>query len=64
MMDTTSSTRTDVFRLLLATVLVMMCVSTIGAIVGLASLPAMQIIQERANSLVSAAAALINALSI
>lgn len=63
-MDMTFSTRTDLFRLLLATALVMMCVSTIGAIVGLASWPVMQIIQDRANSFVSAAAALINALSI
>jgi hypothetical protein len=36
-MDMTVSTRIDLLRLLLATALVMMCVSTIGAIVGLAS---------------------------
>ena len=63
-MDITVSTRIDLLRLLLATALVMMCVSTIGAIAGLVSWPVMQIIQDRANSLVSAAAALINALSI
>ena len=63
-MDITFSTRSDLLRLLLATALVMMCVSTVGALLGLASSPAIQTIQERANSLVSAAAALVNALSI
>lgn len=63
-MDMTVSTRIDLLRLLLATALVMMCVSTMGAIVGLASWPVMQIIQDRANSLVSTVAALMSALSI
>jgi hypothetical protein len=38
-MDMTVSTRIDLLRLFLATALVMMCVSTIAAIVGLASWP-------------------------
>lgn len=63
-MNTISWTRTDLLRLLLATALVMMSVSTVGALLGLAAWPAMQIIQERANFLVSAAAALVNAGSI
>jgi hypothetical protein len=63
-MDMTVSTRIDLLRLFLATALVMMCVSTIGAIVGLASWPVMQIIQDRANSFVSAAAVLMNGVSI
>jgi hypothetical protein len=42
----------------------MMCVSTIGAIVGLASWPVMQIIQDRANSFVSVAAVLMNGVAI
>lgn len=63
-MNTISWTRSDLLGLLLATALVMMSVSTVGTLLGLAAWPTMQIIQERANSLVSPAAALVNALSI
>jgi hypothetical protein len=63
-MNITFSTRTDAARLVLATALVMMCVSALGTSTGLASWPVMQIIQDRVNSLVTPAVALVNALTI
>ena len=63
-MDTTFSTRTDALRLVLATALVMMCVSALGTLTGLASWPVLQIIQDRVNFLVTPAVALVNALTI
>jgi hypothetical protein len=63
-MNMTFSTRSDAVRLVLATALVMMCVSALGTLTGLASWPVMQIIQDRVNSLVTPAVALINALTI
>lgn len=63
-MNTTFPTRTDALRLVLATALVMMCVSALGTLTGLASWPVMQIIQDRVNSLVTPAVALVNALTI
>src|SRR5919109_2233253 len=63
-MNMTFSTRTDAVRLVLATALVMMCVSALGTLTGLASWPVMQIIQDRVNSLVTPAVALVNALTI
>ena len=51
-------------RLALATALVAMSVSVVGTLLSLASWPALQIIQEHANPLVTATVAVVHALSI
>lgn len=58
------STRQDALRLLLATALVSMCVSTLGTLTGLASWPLIQFVQDHANVMVELTVAIVNSLTI